>query len=151
MLQNKVPPPLVSGLFALAMWAATPYLPVINMPYRAKGLLILVLVLLGVKAALGGVLAFREARTTVNPLKPERASSLVITGIYRFSRNPMYLGMALFLTAWMIYLGSPLLLLAVIGFVLYMNMFQIGPEERAMQRLFGAEFESYKKQVRRWI
>lgn len=151
MLENRVPPPIVAALFALGMWAAATRLPTIDIPQRTQGLLILALVLIGIKVAVAGVLAFREAKTTVNPLQPERASSLVIVGIYRYSRNPMYLGLALFLCAWAVYLGSPWLLLGLLGFVLYMNVFQIAPEERAMQQLFAGEFEVYKKRVRRWI
>ncbi|NER62664.1 isoprenylcysteine carboxylmethyltransferase family protein [Pseudomonas sp. MAFF212427] len=98
-----------------------------------------------------GVLSFRRARTTVNPLKPETASALVRSGVYRYTRNPMYLGFATVLVAWAILLAWPPALLGVLGFVVYMNLFQIGPEERALARRFGGEFAQYCNGVRRWV
>lgn len=97
------------------------------------------------------MLSFRKARTTVNPLKPETASALVSSGVYRYTRNPMYLGFAIVLIAWSIFLAWPPALLGVLGFVMYMNIFQIGPEERALASLFGREFTQYCSQVRRWL
>ncbi|MEO8280563.1 MAG: isoprenylcysteine carboxylmethyltransferase family protein, partial [Ideonella sp.] len=105
----------------------------------------------GIGISVAGLLAFRRAKTTVNPTKPERASALVTTGIYRVTRNPMYLGLALVLIAWAVFLSSAWALLGVVGFALYMGRFQIAPEERALSRLFGSEFESYKASVRRWL
>ncbi len=88
----------------------------------------------------------------MNPTNPSNASSLVVHGIYRVSRNPMYLGALMLLIAWGIYLGNLMVLVALpAAFVIYMNKFQIGPEEQALQQLFGDDFVSYKKKVRRWI
>ena len=99
-----------------------------------------------------GVALFRGAGTTVNPTTPDKVSSLVITGIYRVSRNPMYVGFLLFLVAWGIFLSHLLsLLLFPTIFIVYMNHFQIPQEEKALKRLFGEEFTSYKKEVRRWL
>jgi protein-S-isoprenylcysteine O-methyltransferase Ste14 len=94
---------------------------------------------------------FLRARTTINPLKPGNASALVAGGIYRFTRNPMNLGLATLLLAWTIYLGNIAALAGVLLFILYMNRFQIAPEERALQARFGAEFDAYCARVRRWI
>jgi protein-S-isoprenylcysteine O-methyltransferase Ste14 len=90
-------------------------------------------------------------RTTTNPLKPANASALVVRGIYRVTRNPMYLGLAALLAAWAIYLSSLAALAVLPLFVLYINRFQIAPEERALRSRFGAEFEAYRARVRRWI
>ena len=98
-----------------------------------------------------GVRTIRRADTTLNPLKPETSSALVTSGIYRYTRNPMYLGMATWLLAWSAWLGTPIGLLGAPLFMLYMNQFQIGPEERALRTLFGAEFEAYAARVRRWF
>ena len=95
--------------------------------------------------------SFRRARTTVNPLKPESASALVISGIYRHTRNPMYLGFAIILLGWCVLLGSAWAVLGVAGFVLYIGRFQIRPEERALRELFGAEFDAFCSRVRRWV
>lgn len=106
---------------------------------------------LGACFCIAGVVSFRRAKTTVNPLRPGTASSLVDSGIYRFTRNPMYLGFALFLAAWAAYLASPAALLGVAAFVLYIDRLQIQPEERALSALFGEAFERYRKRVRKWI
>jgi protein-S-isoprenylcysteine O-methyltransferase Ste14 len=109
------------------------------------------LAVLGAAVALGGVLSFRRAHTTVNPLKPETSAALVSTGVYSFTRNPMYLGMALVLLAWAVYLSSAWSLLGPLLFALYITRFQIVPEERALEGLFGESFAAYRKRVRRWL
>lgn len=97
------------------------------------------------------LLHFLRRRTTLNPLKPDSASALVTGGIYRFTRNPMYLGLATLLLAWAIYLGNLAALAGVPLFILYMNRFQIAPEERALEARFGAEYIAYRTRVRRWL
>ena len=97
------------------------------------------------------MLGFRRAKTTVNPLKPDAASALVVRGVYRWTRNPMYLAMLLLLIAWVCIVSNWAALAMLPLFVAYLNRFQIGPEERALQARFGAEFESYRRQVRRWL
>ena len=87
----------------------------------------------------------------VNPNKPEQASKLVTSGIYRISRNPMYLGFAFILAGWGVWLSSVWAMLGVIGFIGYLTLFQIMPEERALTKLFGDEFTIYKARVRRWL
>ena len=95
--------------------------------------------------------SLRRARTTVNPLRPERASALVTTGVYRITRNPMYVGMALMLLAWAVLLASPAALAGPVTFIAYMNRFQIGPEEDALDTLFGPDYAAYRSRVRRWL
>jgi len=151
-LENRIPPPLVASLLGLLMWLAARQLQgglALTIEWRiGVGLAVL---LVGVVICLAGVLSFHHARTTVNPLKPETASALVSSGIYRYTRNPMYLGFATVLVAWSIFLAWPPALLGVLGFVLYMNRFQIAPEERALTKLFGDDFAQYCNRVRRWI
>lgn len=101
--------------------------------------------------ALAGVWSFARARTTVNPHRPGNTSSLVISGIYRVTRNPMYLGMLMVLIGWAVYLGGALPLVVTSVFVPFMNRFQIEPEERMMKELFGEAFDQYAANVRRWI
>ena len=150
-LELKIPPPLVTLCFAFLMWlvssASTPF----AVPYPLRLSVALVLVFVGVSAGLAGVVSFRRAKTTVNPLKPAAASSLVNSGIYRMTRNPMYLGMLLQLLGWAVYLSNAVAFLFVPLYVLYLNRFQIAPEEQALFALFGADFTAYKDKVRRWI
>ena len=150
-LKHRVPPPLVAGLFAFVMWAISFVVPTVEMNTVARLTLSAATVALGIFFCLAGVVSFRRAKTTVNPLKPEAATALVSSGIYAISRNPMYVGFALFLLAWVVYLSSPWLSTGIVGFVLYMNQFQIEPEERALKEIFGPEFISYQAKVRRWL
>jgi protein-S-isoprenylcysteine O-methyltransferase Ste14 len=107
--------------------------------------------LVGIGFSAAGVLAFRRARTTVNPTTPEKATALVSSGAYRITRNPMYVGLAWVLVAWAVFLSSGWALLGVVAFVLYIGRFQIAPEERALAQLFGSEYAAYRARVRRWL
>ena len=91
------------------------------------------------------------AATTVDPRDPGKATRLVAGGVYRLSRNPMYLGLLCTMTAWAVYLGSPWSLLILPIYVWYITRFQILPEEAALHRLFGASYVAYCARVRRWI
>jgi len=150
-LELRVPPPAVAALTAALMWLGAWAAPTLGFilpgrPYVAGGV-----AFTGVIAALLGVASFRRAKTTVNPMNPEAASSLVVSGIYRRTRNPMYLGLLLILLGWAVYLSNALALALVPGFVLYMTLFQIRPEERALASRFGPAFAEYRARVRRWI
>ena len=105
----------------------------------------------GAAICLLGVRAFHRAQTTVNPLQPETATALVTRGIYRFTRNPMYLGFTLVLLAAALYLRSVAALLVVPVFVAYLTAFQVIPEERALAARFGAAFAAYRQRARRWL
>lgn len=149
-LELKVPPPLVALVTGLLMWWAAKLVPPLALPGVARIVVAVVFAGVGVGLAMSGVLTFRRAKTTVNPTTPAAASALVRTGVFRFTRNPMYLGLLLCLVAWAIFLSSVLALLIAPLFVVYMNRFQIAPEERALAALFGDSFAAYKRDVRRW-
>jgi len=146
-LEHRIPPPLVAVIVGTLMWLLARPLP----PFGGRLWLVLLVLLVGIASAVAGAQSFRRASTTLNPLKPETASSLVVAGIYRHTRNPMYLGLAIMLLAWSIALASLPALLGVAAFVLYINRFQIGPEEQALQQRFGANFDAYCRRVRRWV
>lgn len=151
-LELRIPPPLVGLIVAGTMWFIASWLPpFLSLPASLRLPLAIVLVLAGAAIALSGVVSFRRAHTTVNSLKPESTTSLVSTGIYRFTRNPMYLGMLGVLLAWAAYLLTVLALLGPAAFLLYITRFQIIPEERALHSLFGAAFVEYTQKVRRWL
>jgi protein-S-isoprenylcysteine O-methyltransferase Ste14 len=150
-LELRIPPPAVGLVVAAGMWAAARFSPVLRLPDVGRLSVAVILTAVGVAVAVGGVMSFRRARTTVNPLKPETSAALVSTGVYSFTRNPMYLGMLLVLFAWAVYLSSIWSLLGPVLFALYITRFQIVPEERVLARLFGATFAAYKKRVRRWL
>lgn len=148
--EHKVPPPLVGLAVAGLMWLLALVPPRLTIPGELRIPLCSMLVAIGVAFDVMGLAAFRRARTTINPLKPEAASALVTGGIYRITRNPMYVGMAILLTAWAVWLASPWALLGVPAFIRYITRFQIVPEERVLRARF-AEFDAYAARVRRWL
>lgn len=150
-LEHRIPPPLVGAITAVLMWWLSGA-PGLRWPAGLHGIGVLLLLALGLTFDLTGLLAFRASRTTVNPMRPERASSLVTGGVYRITRNPMYVGMACLLTAWGLYLAHwPALLIGPAAYVLFLNRFQIAPEERILLDLFGEEYRAYMGRVRRWL
>ena len=150
-LDNKVPPPAVALLVAAMMWHLYTYEPALSLSAEMSEILILFLVIVGVSFDVCGLLAFRQLKTTINPMSPNKTSALVTGGIYRLSRNPMYVGLFLFLMAWAIQLSMLWPFIGPVLFVIYINRFQITPEERVMESKFGDEYSVYKNKVRRWL
>jgi len=150
-LDNKVPPPAVALLIAAAMWHLSAYKPALSLSAEMSEILILFLVIVGVSFDVCGLLAFRQLKTTINPMSPNKTSALVTDGIYRLSRNPMYVGLFLFLMAWAIQLSMLWPFIGPVLFVIYITRFQITPEERVMESKFGDEYLIYKNKVRRWL
>ena len=148
---RTVPPVAALLCVAVPMWLIARLAPALAVELPGRRAAALVLAGAGAAVALSGVAEFRRARTTVNPLRPERASALVVSGIFRRTRNPMYLGLAIVLLGWAWYLSHPLAALGVPAFVAWMNRLQIPREEHALEQLFGAEFEHYRTRVRRWL
>ena len=143
-LELKIPPPVIAatvaaGMVAVALWVG----PVLNLPMALRMGGALALAAMGACFDLAGIWAFRKAKTTVNPMAPQRSAKLVANGVYRMTRNPMYLGLVLIL------LG--LALLGPLAFAAYITRFQILPEERALTAHFGAAYTAYCAQVRRWL
>lgn len=149
-LEHKIPPPLVGLLLAAAAWWLSPdgwWGDASLLRQTLAG----ALALAGLALDLTSVAAFVRERTTVNPLRPTRTTALVIAGAYRFTRNPMYLGMALLLAGWAVLLGSWVSVAAPVVFVAFITRFQIVPEERAMAARFGQDYRAYCQRVRRWL
>lgn len=150
-LHLRVPPVAVTIMAgALAGMLAVAW-PALSVDFAARPWLALVFALAGAACSMLGVVSFRRARTTVNPLRPDAATTLVASGIYRFTRNPMYLGFLFLLLGELAWLAHPLALLSAPAFVLYLNCFQIAPEEQALRNCFGVEYMIYATRVRRWI
>ncbi len=150
-LELKIPPPAVALLLALLMGVAWHFSPQSGATSAFRLPVAIAVALMGIGFSAAGLVAFRKARTTVNPLQPEKASSLVTSGVYRITRNPMYVGMLCVLLAWATYLLTIWALAGPLAFYVYMNRFQIKPEERVMNRLFGEAYQAYCGRVRRWL
>ncbi|MFV8461512.1 methyltransferase family protein [Vibrio campbellii] len=150
-LELKVPPVALFILVLVASYFSAQQLSAgaIGMPFK--------LIVLGVGIALSGVIGlsgiweFRKQKTTVNPIKVETASTVVDSGIFGYTRNPMYLGLFILLFCFGYFFQNIFSVLLSFAFVIYMNQFQIKPEERALEQLFGAEYVDYKQKVRRWV
>lgn len=150
-LKLKVPPIIWCAFSLSLMWWLSARLPLLTFCFPKQDLLALGCVFTGFSVALSGVATFRKARTTVDPLAPQKAASLVRDGIYSHTRNPMYLAMTLVQIGWFLHLGSYVSVFPVLGFVLVMTQLQIVPEEKALGQIFGREYDLYRAEVPRWI
>ena len=150
-LELKIPPPVVALACALLAWCLSVALPAWMLPWPGRHWLAGGLVAIGLALDLSALSAFLRARTTINPLAPARTSSIVRGGAYRFTRNPMYLGLACSLSGLAAWLAHPLALAGPVLFVAWVTRFQIVPEERAVRAAFGAPYADYLRRVRRWL
>jgi len=150
-LELKVPPVAVLVIAAAGMWAVSQVLPGLHFSFPGAVWLATGIAVVGIVISILGVIEFRGAGTTVDPRVPEQSASLVTSGVYRHSRNPMYTGFLLVLSGWGVFLGSFPSLLFIPAFVVYMNRFQIIPEERFMRASFGKSYSEYSSRVRRWV
>jgi protein-S-isoprenylcysteine O-methyltransferase Ste14 len=150
-LESRIPPVALTVIAASLMWFASLTVPAFDFSLPANVGCSAGFVLAGALTCLAGVCSFRRAKTTVNPMKLDSSSVLVASGIYKYSRNPMYLGFVLILFGWALFLSNALALLLLPAFVLYMSRFQIWPEERALLSLFGKDYKQYHAKVRRWL
>ncbi|MCH8502144.1 MAG: isoprenylcysteine carboxylmethyltransferase family protein [Aliidiomarina sp.] len=148
-LELKIPPLVLVVICALDMWLLSWIFSFWS--FTVANLWIVLSFAIGTLFAFFGVVEFKRKQTTVNPMHPEETSQIVATGVYRLTRNPMYLGMLLWLLACGLYLGSWVGLLMLPIFVAYMTQFQIKPEERQLKFLFGDEYRRYQQRVRRWL
>ena len=151
MKKTRIPPLLLTGILAILMWLLSKVTWTVPMSESIRLISASIPLAAGTVFCLGGVMAFRVAKTTVDPRTPEKASALVTSGVYRYSRNPMYVAFALFLLAWAIYLLAPWSLGGVVGFVVFIDRLQIPSEEQALELLFGEDFRRYQARVRRWL
>lgn len=150
-LELKIPPAVLVLLFALVMWLVAKMTSWAIVQIPGKEWVAFALWMAGAALICAGIVAFVSAKTTANPLTPELSASIVTTGVYGLTRNPMYAGFLLMLAAWAVFLENifPALLLPL--FILYMNRFQIVPEEKVLLGKFGKEYARYLESVRRWI
>lgn len=150
-LALKVPPVAQVIITAAAMYGVSKMVPSLTFSLNGSTALAVGLGVIGMSLGVMGVTQFRIAQTTPNPQALEKVSSLVTSGIYQYSRNPMYLGLVLILLGWAFYLSHFLAFVLLPVFILYMTRFQIQPEEQMMARKFGKTYQAYLNKVRRWI
>ena len=148
-MNNKIPPPIVTLFFGLCIYFSRSYFP--EFSNSVLNLLSIISFVVGIFVFAAAVSSFKKQKTTVNPISIENASSLVVSGIFKYSRNPMYLGMSIVLLGLTFKFNviGGLLLTGI--FMLFITIFQIKPEEVAMEKLFDQEWKDYTKNVRRWL
>ena len=146
-----LPPPVVLALIAAAMWGIDRGLDTGRIAFTGQAPLAVALLAAGGGLMVAAAASMFAARTTINPMKPARASRLVTGGVFRWSRNPIYLGDLLILAALAVWLGQIANLALLPMFVAYIDRFQIRPEERVLAARFGAEYAAYRARVRRWL
>lgn len=147
----KVPPVVQTCLAVALAWGLGRVAPLRHMNVQTSFAFIWISTAVGAVFLVSALLRFRADDTTVDPINPSKAQSLVVGGIYTVTRNPMYVGFACFLAAWCFYLGDISAFLALPAFVYVMTKFQIKAEERALQENFGTEYTNYMRRVRRWL
>jgi protein-S-isoprenylcysteine O-methyltransferase Ste14 len=150
-LELRVPPPVIAATAALLMWLAAIPFPALDLDLPARYEVAAVFLAVAAVAAGAALFGFRKANTTINPMTPEASSALVVRGVYRLTRNPMYLAMLVVLAGWAYVVANAAALVMLPLFVLYLNRFQIVPEERALAVRFGEDYERYRRSVRRWL
>lgn len=150
-MNTRIPPPVVVVIIAAMMWWLERLIAVGEFETEIQPLLAIVFMGAGIGMMLVAAFSFYKARTTINPLDPSKASHLITTGMFGFSRNPIYLADLLILIAWAIWLGNIFNIALLVVFFVYINRFQIVPEEQALTTLFGDAYRDYCSRVRRWI
>ncbi|SDY38217.1 Protein-S-isoprenylcysteine O-methyltransferase Ste14 [Nitrosomonas sp. Nm33] len=147
----KIPPIIIMSIIGIIMWFIAILVPQSALTIPGRVIMATVVGFTGIVFILAGAIAFRVAGTTVNPMQPSKTSSIVTGGVYRISRNPMYIGFLLILLSWALLLSNIVSLAGLPLFVWYMNRFQIILEEQALIAKFGTEYVAYTKSVRRWL
>ena len=148
-MQTKIPPPIVLAICLLTLFLLRDLWGEFH--FALQALPSIVIISFGFFIAFASSRLFRKQGTTINPMNPETASVLVTKGMFRMTRNPMYLGMALVIIGTSVWLGSYFGGVIVASFVAYIHFFQILPEEQALQKSFGEDYEHYCGKVRRWF
>ena len=148
-MKTRIPPPILALVMIVIIYLSSFFIE--SSTFNYQGSLSVLVLILGLACAIPSFKLFARYKTTISPLKPSDATALVTEGMYRYSRNPMYLGLLLLTIASTIWFGTWFGIIINIVFIFLINFLQIIPEEEALLEIFGEEYEEYKKNVRRWI
>ena len=151
MLTKLIPPPVALLLGIAMIWGLSEWLPATSLDLPGRPWIAGLLFALGLGLMLIAAWSLQRAHTTINPIHPERTSHLVTSGIYRYSRNPIYAGDAVILLGMVVWFGNWLGLAVVALFVLFIDRVQIRGEERVLTQRFGDGYSAYRARTRRWI
>ncbi len=146
-----IPPPLYGLLFFAAMWWLDKLVPQFSFYFMGQLSFAIIIGLMGLAIDIIAIISFLKTKTTINPLAPQNTNSIVTTGLYRYSRNPMYVGLFCLLVAAALWLGNILNVFLLLIFLFLITVFQIKPEEAILAKKFGASYQHYCQRVRRWL
>ena len=147
-METKIPPPIVTLIFIFLIGFSNRLIEPFSFEYQMP--LGVMIIICGLAVLISAARVFKQLETTINPMQPSQASKLAIIGPFKYTRNPMYLGISIMLIGFGLFFGAKLTVCLVVMFVLYITVFQIIPEERAMQEKF-TDWKDYCSKVRRWL
>ena len=148
-MNNKIPPPIITLICGLSIYFSRPLFS--EKIYIYSNIISILFFFFGSAFLVFALSSFKKQKTTISPLQPEKASALVISNVYKYSRNPMYLGMLFILISLAISYNIIGGIIAISIFIFFITKFQIKPEEVQMEKLFGEKYAQYKKRTRMWI
>jgi len=148
-MNNKIPPPIVTFICGLSIYFSRPLFS--EKIYIYSNIISVSLFFFGAAFIVLAASSFKKHKTTISPLHPEKTSALVISNVFKYSRNPMYLGMLFILISLAIRYNIIGGIIAISIFIFFITKFQIKPEEVQMKKLFGEKYAQYKKRTRMWI
>ena len=147
--KNKIPPTILTLLFLVFNYILSFNSLKIEIPY--KYFFTTLLLILGLYIIIRSSRLFARAKTSLDPLRPFKSTSLITNDIYKYSRNPMYFGYLLIILGSSAYLGNVISIIIIPLFIFTINFLQIIPEEEALKDLYGPRYDEYLSKVRRWI
>ncbi len=147
--KNKIPPTILTLLFLVFNYILSFNSLKIEIPY--KYFFTTLLLILGLYIIIRSSRLFAKAKTSLDPLRPFKSTSLITNDIYKYSRNPMYFGYLLILLSSSVYLGNVISIIIIPLFIFIIHFIQIKPEEETLKDLFGPTYDEYLSKVRRWI
>ena len=150
-MELKLPPPVVFVITLALMYLLSRWIDWPVWLFAGNGYVASILLFVGVSIGVGATIGIKKQRTTIEPRTPEKTTTLVVTGWFNYSRNPMYVSLVIELVAMVVWLGNPINYALVMAFVAYIQRFQIIPEERILVELFGQQYRDYCARVRRWV
>ena len=145
----KIPPPILVLILASSNYFSSKKIDLIHLPNQ--DLISILILLIGMLILINPIFKFIKSKTTIDPIKFKKVNKLITSGIYKYSRNPMYLGLLMIVISTSIFYLNIFSITTPLFFYFWINRFQIKREEIFLTEKFGKEYLLYKAKTRRWI
>ena len=145
----KIPPPILVLILVSSNYFSSKKIDLFHLPNQ--NLISILILLIGMLILINPIFKFIKSKTTIDPIKFKKVNKLIISGIYKYSRNPMYLGLLMIVISTSIFFLNIFSITTPLLFYCWINRFQIKREEIFLTEKFGEEYMSYKIKTRRWI